>query len=720
MLHPEKDCPGCPLADVCNQGPILVRGIDVKGRPRGVMTLLLDRAPDEDPARSAGPLDQAALELSASLACQARIQDLQHRVSEPNASEQRFRHLLDAAPIAVLLMRGDRYIYGNPASAEMLGYPDPGAIVGVEVATTIAPEHLDLMRRRARRARAGETNPPVELRVCTPDGDHRWSLSTSVPILLDGEPTTLIVGQDITARKQAEFERDRQLRCVEQVSEGIVITAPDGTIEFVNPAFESITGHTSAEILGENPRVLKSGIQDEAFYDDMWDTLTSGSTWRGRMVNRRRDGTHFTEECTISPVFGADGEVVNYVAVKRDITDQLRLEYETRELEIQVRQSQKLESIGRLAGGITHDLNNLLAPVIGYAEMLQSELSPHDRRYESASAIVEAGLKSRELVRQLLTFSRRQVLEFDVVDVNELLVSFRKLLRRTIREDIAIDLALGDDLPSVRGDIGQLEQVVMNLAVNAQDAMPDGGTLTLETAIADLDHTYVEVHQGASPGAHVVLMVSDTGTGMPADVRERVFEPFFTTKSDDRGTGLGLSTVYGIVKQHGGNIWVYSEPEHGTTFKVYLPVSGESPRPRTSDTRPLEAPSAPQDVTVLVVEDSDDVRALTGAMLAHEGYDVHVACNGAEAMAWIEARDRPPDLLVTDVVMPGMNGRELYETLAGRSPDLDVLYMSGYTDDVIVKRGVLEQQMHFLQKPFSRFDLLSKVHTALAARRRVP
>ncbi|MBD3220149.1 PAS domain S-box protein, partial [bacterium] len=885
-----------------------------------------------------------------------------HRLRE---SENRFRTLLDAVPVAILLLREGRYIYGNPESARLLGYDDAESIVGLEAEKTIAPEQLVDIRERRSRAGSGIANDPMELCVVTPGGERRWSMSISIPIVMDGEPTILIAGQDITERKrsqealaetarrleaavaagrvglwdwnlmtdrvwysdewksqighapdevgdtfsewrdrvhpddvsaafgriqeamaaasdtfevefrfrhrsgewlwilahgtihrdvtgqavrilgshidittqkqietelrdserekslllnttgelfvyhdldlriqwanaaaarsvgttvpeligrhcyeiwhdrdepcdvcpvlearstgqpreaeitdpkgrhwhlrgypvtdtdgtltaliefgqditdrkQAEIQSGRQLRSMEQVSDAIVITDPQGTIEYVNPAFERMTGYSQAEVLGENPRILKSGQHDRSFYVEMWNTLGAGRTWRGRMVNRRHDGSLFTEECVISPVFDATDAVVNFVAVKRDITEELRLARETRELESQIRQTQKLESIGRLAGGVAHDLNNLLAPVIGYGEMLQGELAASDRRHDAATSIVQAGLRARDLVRQLLTFSRKQVLEFTAIDLNGLLTSFRKLLRRTIREDIRIELALSPSLPIVRGDVGQLEQVVMNLAVNAQDAMPDGGTLTIETSVVELDGTYVDAHRGTEPGHYVMMVISDTGSGMTEEVSERIFEPFFTTKGSDAGTGLGLATTYGIIKQHGGNIWVYSEPGQGSTFKVYLPVQDEGTlTPVPAATVPVEQPALVGTEVVLVAEDNSDVRHLTRDILRAEGYQVITARDGYEALGLVRDQGVEPDILLTDVVMPGLNGRELFERLQGDRPDLRVLYMSGYTDDVIVHRGVLDYETQFIQKPFSRLGLLERVRAVL-------
>ena len=324
--------------------------------------------------------------------------------------------------------------------------------------------------------------------------------------------------------------------------------------------------------------------------------------------------------------------------------------------------------------------------------------------------ILKAGFRARDLVRQLLAFSRKQTLEYRVVDMNEALTGFDKLLRRTIREDIKIEIIPSTDIRAVMADIGQIEQVIMNLAVNAQDAMPEGGRLTIETATVDLDEEYAATHPGVKPGAYVMLAISDTGCGMDDKTRGQVFEPFFSTKGK-LGTGLGLSTVYGIIKQHGGNVWIYSEPGMGTTIKVYLPVSGEAHVEEETSEKTAADPKGFE--TILLVEDDKLVRDLAHSILKRQGYTVLVAEDGPEALTVLEAHDDPVDLLLTDVVMPEMNGRDLFDKVAEKHPDTKVLYMSGYTDNVIAHRGVLDEGTAFIQKPFNVQALAAKVREVL-------
>jgi len=399
--------------------------------------------------------------------------------------------------------------------------------------------------------------------------------------------------------------------------------------------------------------------------------------------------------------------------VFRELETEKRLfaaEAERERLEKQFHQAQKLESIGRLAGGVAHDLNNLLIPILGYGELLLLESTDPEQRRENVEQILKAGRRARDLVRQLLAFSRRQTLEFRLIDLNKLLTNFQKLLRRTIREDVVIRMLPAETLPLVKGDRGQIEQVVMNLAVNAQDAMPDGGTLTIETGQVELDEHYASLHDGVTPGPYVTLTISDTGTGMDSETLGQLFEPFFTTKEINEGTGLGLSTVYGIVKQHGGNVWAYSEPGLGAIFKVYLPISTESlPVGRPSP----ESQSAGGSETILLVEDNEDVRELAFAILERNGYLVLVAESGPEALLLLEDHKGPLHMILTDVVMPEMNGRQLFEKVSTIYPDAKALYMSGYNRDVIAHRGVIDAGVNFIQKPFSVKLLTTRVREVL-------
>jgi signal transduction histidine kinase/CheY-like chemotaxis protein len=422
------------------------------------------------------------------------------------------------------------------------------------------------------------------------------------------------------------------------------------------------------------------------------------------LVAQRKDGSAIPVEISIGPLATREGALVT--AAIRDIT-------ERKQLEQQFRQSQKMEAVGQLAGGIAHDFNNLLTVINGHSEMALQLLKADDPLHSNLEQIKEAGDRAASLTRQLLAFSRKQILEPKVLDLNAIVTNLDKMLQRLIGEGIALQTALAPALGRVKADSGQIEQVLINLAVNARDAMPQGGRLTIEAANVELDGHYAAQHVAVQPGPYVMLAVSDTGCGMDAETQARIFEPFFTTKGQGKGTGLGLSTVHGIVKQSGGYIWVYSEPGRGTTFKIYLPrvdAQAEALEPHSPRQESLQGTE-----TILLVEDEERVRRLARTILAGHGYSVLEAPNGAEALRISEQHSGAIHLLVTDVAMPGMSGREVVARLAPAHPSMKVLYMSGYTDNAIVHHGVLMPGIAFVQKPFTPNGLARKVREVLDA-----
>ena len=542
------------------------------------------------------------------------------------------------------------------------------------------------------------------------DKDRHYKLYDAPFENADGSISKFEFLHDITEHKKAEAELMRFMSAINQTDDSIVITSPGGMIQYVNPAFERLTGYTKEEAVGQNPRILQSHVHDDLFYKKMWAALTCGETWRGRIINKSKAGTPFTEEATIAPVVDASDKIVNYVAIKRDVTKILQLEKEKSQLEERYQQAQKVESIGRLAGGVAHDLNNLLSPILGYGEMLQEDFKPDDTRRHKIDQIVGAGLRARDLVRQLLAFSRKQTLEFKEIEINKTVRDFEKLLRRTIREDVKMELLLSPESLMTKADIGQIEQVLMNLVVNAADAMPTGGRLTIETEQAYLDEEYAKKHVSVEPGSYILLAVSDTGLGMDDKTIKNIFEPFFSTKGE-AGTGMGLATVYGIVKQHGGNIWVYSELGKGTIFKIYLPLSEATHFEKIID--PKEIANLTGHETILLAEDNPQVRELANDILIRQGYTILAAENGKKALEVMYNHEGPLHLLLTDVIMPEMNGKELLAVAREYHPDLKALYMSGYTEDVIAHRGILNENIEFIQKPFTIDSLVNKVREVM-------
>jgi PAS domain S-box-containing protein len=546
----------------------------------------------------------------------------------------------------------------------------------------------------------------VELPLTTARGRRIWVRAQGTPER-DHDRVTRVYGafQNITDRRAAGQLERLQRAALHAAADGIVITDRDGTIEWVNPAFTALTGYTFDEALGHNPRdLVKSGRHPADFYRTLWETVSSGRTWHGEIVNRRKDGAFYTEEQTITPIFDPGGEITHYVAIKKDITARMKLEAE-------LRQSQKMDTVGQLASGIAHDFNNLLTVINGVSDLMVADLPDGSPMRDDAREIRRAGERAADLTHQLLAFSRRQLLQPHVIDLNAAVESSELLLRRLLGEDIQLVVDRAPDLGRVKADPGQIEQVIVNLAVNARDAMPQGGHLTIRTYNMRLEEPYAGQGGVTVPvGAYVQLEVTDSGVGMDEATRQRAFEPFFTTKPRGKGTGLGLSTVYGIVKQSQGYVWVYSEPDRGSTFRILLPMVSDEvtvARPRTA------AATQSGTETILIVEDNAGLHKLVNRLLASAGYTVLGAPNGAEALRLLQARAQPVHLLLTDVVMPQMSGRQLVERLAAVAPNLKVLYMSGYTDDTIVRHGLLDARAPFLNKPFTRSTLLQKVREAL-------
>jgi PAS domain S-box-containing protein len=510
--------------------------------------------------------------------------------------------------------------------------------------------------------------------------------------------------RDISQQLEAEAERERLVAAIEQTSDAITITDPKGCIQYVNPAFEKVTGYSLSELLGENPRILKSGEQDDSFYTSLWQTITAGKTFQGRMVNKRKDGELFTEEATISPVCDADGELVNFVSVKRDITRQLSLE-------AQFYQAQKMEAVGRLTGGVAHDFNNILSVIIGYSELAIEQTDPEKSLHENLKKIRDAAGRSADLVRQLLAFSRQQPIAPKVISLNPSIEGMLKMLTRLIGEDIDLLWVPGQELQRIRIDPTQVDQILANLCVNAKDAIMHSGRITIETAMVTFDNAYCSAHVGFIPGSFVQLSVSDNGIGFDKETAKKIFEPFFSTKELGLGTGLGLSTVYGIVKQNDGFINVYSEPGVGTTFKLYFPVCDEEQPVVVNQS--VQYPVEGKGETILLVEDESGILEMTREILERLGYNLLVAGSPGQSLELLEKYSEAIDLLLTDVVLPEMNGKELAHQIQKRHPDLKVLFMSGYTANVIVHNGVLDEGINFIQKPFSIGDLTSKIREIL-------
>ncbi|HEB09817.1 MAG TPA: response regulator [Spirochaetales bacterium] len=505
---------------------------------------------------------------------------------------------------------------------------------------------------------------------------------------------TFGITKDITESKQVREEIEALAKFPRENPNPVLRISKDGTVLYSNKA--------------STPLLDTWGYKEGQPIPDKWQQLVQDTLDRG-------EGQHIEIECVdrvltlfFSPI--VESNYANVYALY--ITEPKRSEEALRKSEEQLRQAQKLESIGRLAGGVAHDFNNLLTTIIGYSELISMEQDLNDSTKEGVQEIKNSAKRAAELTKQLLAFSRKQVLQPQVIDLNRLITKLGKMLRRLIGEDVDLTTKLDSKPGHIKADPGQVEQVITNLVVNARDAMQEGGTITIETQGLYLDESYSQQHPEVKPGDYVLLAVSDTGHGMDEETQAQIFEPFFTTKEVGKGTGLGLSTVYGIVKQSGGYIYVYSEPDHGTTFKIYLPqLTGA--RKQQESVREKKGPMGGTE-TILLVEDEESLRKMAGKILDGYGYSVVEAKNGMEALEIITQGDRLKiDLLVTDVIMPKMGGKELAGKLTEEYPKLKVLYISGYTDNAIAHHGELDKGVSLLQKPFSTQSLAEKVREVL-------
>jgi PAS domain S-box-containing protein len=613
--------------------------------------------------------------------------------------------------IAVVDVEGNR-IYNSPSYQKVLGYTTE-ELKNSSSFDQIHPDDRNRVREAASEARRTGVGRPLEYRIRHKDGTWRvLESNASVIRSSTGEPERLvIVNRDITERKEAaESLRLTEFgfrSMIEDAPYGIFRAATDGTLLRANPALRKMLGYEELE------EMLKANLDRDIFrnsadFHRLSELLDSADEFKDVEVElKRKDGMPITVRCTGRRVKAEHEGTPCFDVFAEDVT-------ERRVLERQLRMAGKMEAVGRLSGGIAHDFNNLLGVIIGYSQLLKRKLDPGSTLLEPAEEIEKAGQRAASLTRQLLAFSRQQILTPALLNLNDMVADMAKMLPRLLGEDIAVDTSLCADLGMVKADQSQIEQVIMNLAVNARDAMPQGGKLRVETANVELDQAYAWRHAGAKPGRYVMLAVIDTGIGMDAATLAHIFEPFFTTKEVGKGTGLGLATVYGVVKQSGGYIWVDSEIGRGASFQVFLPRV-EEPVATMAATAPL-AEKIGGSETILLVEDAESLRKLTRSFLESHGYRVLVAQNGEEALQAETRHSGKIDLLLTDVVMPGMNGRVLSERLLPKQPGMRVLYISGYTDSFIAGHGVLERGTALLHKPFTEDALIGKVREVLDKR----
>jgi two-component system, cell cycle sensor histidine kinase and response regulator CckA len=625
-------------------------------------------------------------------------------------NEDRLRAVFEHAGVGLAYLTPDgRFLQVNRRLADILGYT-PDELLTKTFQEITHPAHLTADLTQLRHLAAGSGGSyTTEKRYLHKDGTAVWVGLTSSAVRAPGGEISYFVSafNEISDRRRTEEQLRRSeadyRRLVENATIGIFRSSPAGAFLSVNPALAVMLGYDAPDELLRLD-IARQVYADPEDRDRLLELLEHNQVATSEVVWKRKDGGRITVRVRLRLVRGAAGEPERLEGLAEDVTQQ-------RSLENQFRQAQRLEAVGRLAGGVAHDFNNILTAITGYSDMLLEELPAHDAKRADVEEIRAAAGRATSLTRQLLAFSRKQVLQTRVLDLNALIRTLERMLQRLIGEDVKLEISLAAELGAVRADPGQIEQIVMNLAVNARDAMPSGGRLTIETANVELDDGYAQLHPGVVPGPYILLAVSDTGTGMDAETRSHLFEPFFTTKEQSKGTGLGLATVYGIVTQSEGHVWVYSEPGRGATFKIYLPRVAESVEPLPLAATGRTAGGGAE--TVLLAEDDPAVREIASEVLAHRGYRVLRAPEGQTALEMARAHAGTIALLVTDIIMPGMTGRDLAEALVLERPGVRVLYMSGYTDDAVVRHGVLQAGLPYLQKPFTPEDLAHKVRELL-------
>ncbi len=651
------------------------------------------------------------------------VTDRKKAEREAHEKHEVLRAVLDSSAAGVVIAdRDGMFRLFNQAAREIAGvgviesaperWNQDFGIFHEDKVTLFRPDEVPLAR-----AMRGESCDDVLMYIKNTSVDQPRMLSVSGRPwkTSDGEKSGgVVVFRDVTFEQTAEARMRFQAGVLDKVPNAVMALDAEGLVVYWNRACEQLMGWKAADMIGRRGRDVLLSADEHAQVDGIRRYLEGGGIYRGEFPARRPDGSHVAVLALASALRDASGALTGFVVVGVDLSDLRSTEDAMRTRENDLRQFQKMEAIGRLAGGVAHDFNNLLTVIRGYMDLVLAQLKDSDPAKKDAREVAHAADRAAELTGQLLAFSRHRPLRAVPLKLNEVVTEFLPMLKRTLGEDIKVSARLADDLGMVRGDAGQIGQVLLNLSLNARDAMPRGGELILATDNAELDASYPGTHVPLPPGPYVRLSVTDTGVGMDEETKARVFEPFFTTKGVGSGTGLGLSTAYGIVRQHDGAIWLYSEPGHGTTARIYLPRVFES----------FEAPATPADAahlggtgrTVLVVEDEAAVRQVERRMLEAQGYHVLLADSGEAALQIVRAHAGDIDLLLTDVIMPEMNGREVAAAVLALRPDLPVLFVSGHVGDALDRHGGLAPGARVLNKPFSTRELGEAVQAAIESR----
>ena len=622
-------------------------------------------------------------------------------------TEKKYKNLFERTPVGLFRTTPDgRILDANPRFVEIVGYSSKE-----ELLRTNMVDHYEDPSERERWKEALERKGTLlnyRYKFRRRDGKIIWVESSTYAHFDENGKIAYYEGsvQDITARIEAEAELRLLATAISQAEESVVITDTNAQIQYVNPAFERITGYSREEVLGENPRLLKSGRQDEAFYKELWDTLTQGRPWKGSFVNKKKDGTLYEEEATISPVMNSNGEITHYVAVKRDVTAERRLER-------QLRQAQKMEAIGTLAGGIAHDFNNILSAIMGYTELALMDARKGSTISNNMKQVLHAATRARDLVKQILAFSRQSEEERRPLRVQPIFKEAIKMLRSSLPATIDIKQHIDPETGLIMGDPTQVHQVLMNLCTNAAHAMREkGGILEIRLENTHVDDSFAKAHPGLQPGPYVRLTVSDTGCGMSREVLERLFDPYFTTKEKGEGTGLGLAVVSGIVQSYGGAITVYSTPGQGSTFHVYFPMLEEE-KPAKEEKEATFEPLPTGTERILFVDDEEALVEIGSQMLEMLGYKVTHRTSPLEALELFKAKPQAFDLVITDMTMPQMTGDELAQRLLEIRPDLPIVLCTGFSERITRQGAKAIGIREFLMKPLVMKDLAVTIRKAL-------
>ena len=630
------------------------------------------------------------------------------RRSEEIARENEMRYIefIDSSRDAIVIHSGGKFVYLNPASLGLLKAGSSEWLIGNSIMTVVHPDSRELVGRLLERSNEKAiSSQPREGKLLRLDGSVAFVEVTSMPIAFRGQSAIQTIVKDVTELRVLQEEMHLRMAALNSAGNAIIITDREGYIVWANPAFETLSGYTLEEVAGRNPRdLVASGKQRLQFYQDMWDSILAGNVWHGELVNRRKDGSLYDESMTITPVRNDRGEITNFVAVKQDISARKLLEE-------QLLQSQKLEGIGQLAGGVAHDYNNILNVVVGYSDLLKRKLPADDPSRQPLEAILAAARRGADLTRQLLAFARKEIVSPKVLNVNSAIESIMNMLHRIIGENLRLVFIPEEGLWNINIDPTQFDQIVVNLVTNAKDAIDDVGAITIRTFNKKFLNGDVPHGTRLTPGEYVVVEFEDSGRGIDTQIQKRLFEPFFTTKPKGHGTGLGLSTVYGILRQAGGTIEVKSELGKGSKFTVYVP--------RFAGTiQSIELVSADESLkgteTVLVVEDQADLLNLTKTFLEECGYNVIIAADPVDAEVISRSYSGEIHLLLTDVIMPKMSGKELSEKLSMRRNGLKTLYMSGYDSNKFGEGMKGGKPGELIQKPFDLTELALRIRQVLS------